>query len=93
MAGGSRPGRGVNSVRLTTGGYCCGWCHSGGGGGVEGTGDGPSWLSFARKGKRVVALLTNGVTSVLSGELKPATFFNFYSFGDLMSAGGYTHCR
>ena len=35
-AGGSRPGRGVNSVRLTTGGYCCGWRHSGGGGGVGG---------------------------------------------------------
>ena len=69
-ARGSRPGRGVNSVRLTTGGYCCGWRHSGG---LEGTGDGPSWLSFARKGKRDVALLTNGVTSVLSGELKPAT--------------------
>ena len=69
-AGGSRPGRGVNSVRLTTGGYCCGWRHSGG---WEGTGDNPSWLSFARKGKRDVALLTNGVTSILSGELKPAT--------------------
>ena len=72
-ARGSRPGRGVNSVRLITGGYCCRWRHSGG---LEGTGDGPSWLSFARKGKRDVALLTNGVTSVLSGELKPATLMS-----------------
>ena len=30
-------------------------------------------MGTARKGKRDVALLTSGVTSVLSGELKPAT--------------------